>query len=240
MQDLLDTRERPFECPHCQIKFPRADVRDKHIRRFHAPPGMGQPRLKKTAAVQQRRSKHACDHCRKGKLRCDEQRPCNSCWTRDLPCTSSGVRKPSERPRNSAVGADTLAHQTSSPGRSEVLLNNDVSHPEHSDSLMTNTSPYTTTLNGPEIDILTNMDASYAATSVIPVDQDSTPLTEKGQNLPLSTIETPFAPIVGLGFDEAGLTEWNEGDFPLVDEIWELPLQVRSCLLGFVTVLQAH
>lgn len=30
-----DTREKPFECPHCPLFFPRADVRDRHIRRLH-------------------------------------------------------------------------------------------------------------------------------------------------------------------------------------------------------------
>lgn len=224
--DLPDTRERPFDCPYCQVKFPRADVRDKHIRRFHAPPGRGQQGIKKAATVQQRRSKHACDHCRKGKLRCDEQRPCKSCWTRELPCTMSGVSKSPERLRNPAVGADTFVHQSIALDRVAALPDNDMWHPENSDSLITNTSPYTATLNGPGLEILTDMDASFQAASGIPLDQDSTPSTEKRQTLPLSTIETPFAPIVGLDFDGATPAEWNDGDFPLMDEIWELPLQV--------------
>lgn len=138
----------------------------------------------------------------------------------------SGVSKSPERLRNPAVGADTFVHQSIALDRVAALPDNDMWHPENSDSLITNTSPYTATLNGPGLEILTDMDASFQAASGIPLDQDSTPSTEKRQTLPLSTIETPFAPIVGLDFDGATPAEWNDGDFPLMDEIWELPLQV--------------
>lgn len=138
----------------------------------------------------------------------------------------SGVSKSPERLRNPAVGADAFVHQTMVLDGGAALPDNDMWHPENSDSLITNTSPYTAILNGPGLEILTDMDTSFQAASVIPVGQDSTPSSEKRQTLPMSTIETPFAPMVGLDFDEAAPAEWNHGDFPLMDEIWELPLQV--------------
>ena len=55
-----DTQERPFACHLCTLTFPRADVRAKHVKNFHAAP-----------AVTSKSSKTACAPCRRRKVRCD-------------------------------------------------------------------------------------------------------------------------------------------------------------------------
>ena len=101
-----DTSERPFGCPYCQNAFPRADVREKHMKRYHAPeldPGASgplEPSVKRLKSTLQERSKLACDQCRKRKLKCSDRRPCESCGVKQLSCTVSSSSKPPGRPRH--------------------------------------------------------------------------------------------------------------------------------------------
>ncbi|OQV05163.1 Zinc-finger double domain-containing protein [Cladophialophora immunda] len=94
------TSERPFDCPFCDTNFPRADVKDKHMKRFHTSQGLEDYRSKKARSSQRERSRLACDQCRRGKLKCDNHHPCQACRNKHLSCTVSSSSRGPGRPRN--------------------------------------------------------------------------------------------------------------------------------------------
>ncbi|KAH8815294.1 hypothetical protein F5884DRAFT_172896 [Xylogone sp. PMI_703] len=101
----IHTGERPFDCPHCNVGFPRADVREKHMKKFHPEDGPASETVSRQPdgrlrPSQTERSRLACDQCRKRKLKCNNTRPCESCRSKLLPCTVSSSSRPPGRPRH--------------------------------------------------------------------------------------------------------------------------------------------
>ncbi|KAF7590092.1 hypothetical protein BBP40_003248 [Aspergillus hancockii] len=98
------TKERPFACDDCGRRFPRVDVKNLHIKRFHLgslpqqqqqqqqqyehqqTPGTGGP-----SAFKRSRVRVACDNCRRRKIRCSSSIPCAQCSASALVCTNSSI-----------------------------------------------------------------------------------------------------------------------------------------------------
>lgn len=237
-KSIADTRERPYDCPCCQISFPRADVRDKHIKRFHTTEALNSLATKKGRTVQHERSKHACDRCRKGKLKCNDQRPCKPCQSRGLQCTVSprkiGPGRPIDPEADALALTDTVIDCNMLNDSSTLPTDMEMTQPEASNSFPTTTASYSSVLNGTETHLLGEPESSITGPSMIPQFQQSISLTEQAQeqSIPSSNLHTSFGPSIGPSFDDIGTTQWTNGDFNVMDGIWELPLLVGFSPLG--------
>ena len=214
----LDTSERPFHCSHCNVGFPRSDVKENHVKRCH--PSNSSPANVSGSPTPQRqsRSKLACDQCRSRKLKCDNSHPCNSCRVKQLPCTISSSSRPAGRPRNSQPR----------------LVPHDTSHTDVNDSVDTSTAPVSWAPGGSESDavvgfILTNgaslLDASSWESTAFPLTQE---IPQQADGLLGNADENFIDPEVAVFTNGTVNTQQGWNDVELMDGLWQVPLLVRS------------
>lgn len=238
VESVPDTRERPYDCPYCQIKFPRADVREKHIKRFHTTEALKNHGIEKVRPVQYERSKHACDRCRKGKLKCNDQRPCKPCWTRGLPCIISSRKI--EPGRTAIREVDALAFADDLNDCSVINISAFPASAEsmepHTSNCLTESTASAFHSNAPdnsEVGLLEELRSVLPGPSAASVQRSASPAgQEQGQTLPSSNFHTSFGHDMGASFGDISTTEWTHGDFQLMDDNWELPLLVGSSPQG--------
>ncbi len=80
---VLDTEERPFECPVCGNRYRRQDVFRRHLKN-NCDQG-----LRRTSVGRRRRIQRACDRCRAQKLKCDGNPSCHRCVSKLVDCSYS-------------------------------------------------------------------------------------------------------------------------------------------------------
>ncbi|KAB8067344.1 hypothetical protein BDV29DRAFT_92665 [Aspergillus leporis] len=91
------TKERPFACEDCGKSFPRHDVKNLHIRRFHPWRLQQQGHHQQFPEDSQKsRVRVACNNCRRRKIRCSSSIPCAQCSGSALLCTNSSLGPNSE------------------------------------------------------------------------------------------------------------------------------------------------
>ena len=116
-----DTKEKPFPCSLCRVRFLRPDVRDKHEKRCYEVNtdkttkqlGLAEP----ISIRHHSRSRIACDSCRRKKLKCDNATPCRTCVARNVPCTTSSTSRRPGRPRHD----ESSSPITDEPGQFEPV-----------------------------------------------------------------------------------------------------------------------
>lgn len=77
---------RPFKCDRCPKSFNRADLLTRHQAGHtrHDDSGIGRRRIERTDRVAQ-----ACVACVASKSKCQDQKPCERCQRRNIPCTTA-------------------------------------------------------------------------------------------------------------------------------------------------------
>lgn len=113
-----DTREKPYSCAQCALRFSRTDLLRRHELSHHAldPQDTVQGRgasERSQPPHKRQRTKVACDNCNSKKLKCDSDRPCGRCRARNTECTSSN-EKPVSRVVTVETNAPPLLQQANS------------------------------------------------------------------------------------------------------------------------------
>ena len=224
---MIDTSERPFACLHCHSRFPRADVREKHIKRMHPVDSLDDPTAKKAKRDPQERSKSACDQCRKRKLKCDDHSPCNNCQTRHLACTTSSLRKGPGRPRNNGgivdghvVSASDDAFDEATTSETNALLRPSDAEPSTEHPAAPPASP-----DGGRSGRIGPWDVCFSEAAA--ASQSRPRAHADGHVYALSEFEASFPPSYEPAFKDMDLSEWKDLDFNFMDGFWELPSLVR-------------
>ena len=196
------------------MSFPRADVKDKHLKRHHVPdePGaeVNEHLAKKLMSARQERSRQACDECRSRKLKCDNVHPCRSCHTKGLTCKVSSDRKGPGRPRNgSTLSPPHTGPQDVSPQKSDAMAS------LSGETLTSDTTPAGLFNNGLDITRVT-------VPVAMPMSADQ--LLQVQSITQFGTTETSLtAGNVDL-FADGDFMSQDWWDLSLADGLWQLPL----------------
>jgi hypothetical protein len=238
---VADTSERPFQCPHCKIGFPRSDVKEKHMKRFHTTTDSTfDSQLSPTGThskPRKERSKLACNECRRKKLKCDNSHPCETCRARNLPCTISSASRPPGRPRAGQTDLpkhgfiQEIAPALSGLPQSTTLMVQD-EFEAHNASIS-----HTRLDDSPSHPVLLVNDVSVADFN-LSRDQDANDLSMDDPNsITVDAMEAAF-PNEAVLIDDS----WNYPQF-LDDFDWQLPtlvslLYAGSCSITLISSLR--
>jgi hypothetical protein len=204
-------------------KFPRADVRERHVKRYHTISGPPHQTSKQTRDVMPERSRQACDRCRQSKLKCDDHHPCQACRVKGLTCTTSKARRGPGRPRNSGrnhvAGIDHTVQSSSSAVREVGSLPVSPNVIMHSGNIASSRS----TLWTADGDTLAATGTGVAARGIEALD------TAFPNPFPAYAFPSPdasFPGSAGLPPEDLDSFALTENDFDIMDSVWDLPLLV--------------
>jgi hypothetical protein len=220
------------------------------MRSFHTSEGLNEHTSKKATAPRER-TKLACDQCRNRKLKCDEQRPCQGCHTRQLPCIVSSLSRGPGRPRNddtrTTIHAGTDFNMLDDPEPSTLWPSG------HTGSPTTESTTYLNTTDNSGFYLPGTTGTSLSATTVASQAQQQ---TRSNVHIgPVPDFDASFSTSNALALDEAVNVgqRWEDMDF--MDGIWDLPELVRRTYTfpnpnfayngrrwkrGFKTVMRRH
>lgn len=225
----IDTSERPFRCPVCPADFPRPDVRDKHVIRFHPSEDADRSTSATTGFALQERSRMACDQCRRGKLKCDNHlEPCHTCRRKQITCTRSVPRRRSGRPRRRQLPDGTASPLGANPSsKYRDITSYATWMPDIGDNLAVSTAQDLATPDGgvPSVD--------WDGTACLSSNLAETTVLEEEMHVFIQTADTaPDAiPNSNVALANDGFSGAHEPpmglkdvDFDLVDKLWHLPM----------------
>ncbi|OJJ08339.1 hypothetical protein ASPVEDRAFT_179613, partial [Aspergillus versicolor CBS 583.65] len=87
------TKQRPFACPVCSKGFARRDLMVRHKKNHSGSPNIRRESLDSSANVKYRVAQ-ACRRCASSKLKCTDQKPCQRCQNKNIPCETTAVPDP--------------------------------------------------------------------------------------------------------------------------------------------------
>lgn len=227
----LDTSERPFQCSFCFANFPRADVKDNHVKRFHSEEGLSKSRLNKANTIPKERSKLACDQCRRGKLKCDDSHPCTGCSKKNIECTVSAASRRPGRPRIQPG----IKEPSSGPCVLTAGIHETTAVSDDCEALIACREPNLGTVQVSCADSQPREYRDKISYDSFLADFDSVQhigsATFLQEGITALTHDAIFPPFTGMLLDGLGTTVEDQVDVNFMDPIWQLPLVCCLTLL---------